>query len=89
MKRKGNNKEKPSISSFLSSPSLRTGMSKEEVPIKSFQGLRPRFNDLIKSYLETNPLNRPTAKEIYEIFDAWNLQIGLREQIRNKQQFIK
>ncbi|POG53542.1 hypothetical protein GLOIN_2v1740389, partial [Rhizophagus irregularis DAOM 181602=DAOM 197198] len=57
--------------------------------IKICQGLRPRFNikvpqfiiDLVKNCLDANPLNRPTAKEIYEIFNPWSLTAELREQI--------
>ncbi|EXX69537.1 Ypk2p [Rhizophagus irregularis DAOM 197198w] len=57
--------------------------------IKICQGLRPRFNikvpqfivDLVKSCLDANPLNRPTAKEIYEIFNPWSLSTELRKQI--------
>ncbi|POG61734.1 kinase-like domain-containing protein [Rhizophagus irregularis DAOM 181602=DAOM 197198] len=49
--------------------------------IKICHGLRPRFNikvpqlimHLIKRCLDSDPLNRPTAKEIYEIFDPSQL----------------
>ncbi|CAB4480587.1 unnamed protein product [Rhizophagus irregularis] len=36
---------------------------------------------VIKSCLDANPLNRPTAKEIYEIFNPWSLSTELRKQI--------
>ncbi|UZO01398.1 uncharacterized protein OCT59_012499 [Rhizophagus irregularis] len=63
--------------------------SHHKVTIKICQGLRPRFNikvpqfivDLVKSCLDANPLNRPTAKEIYEIFNPWSLSTELRKQI--------
>jgi serine/threonine protein kinase len=58
--------------------------------IKICKGLRPRFNikvpqliiDLIKSCLDANPLNRPTATKISETFNPWSLSRELREQIR-------
>ena len=47
--------------------------------IKICKGLRPRFNikvpqlivDLIKRCLDANPLNRPTAFEIWGIIGSW------------------
>ncbi|GBB84108.1 hypothetical protein RclHR1_10740007 [Rhizophagus clarus] len=57
--------------------------------IKICHGLRPRFDFkvpqlivyLIKSCLDANPLNRPTAKEIYEILDP-SYNVELENQIK-------
>ncbi|RIA94150.1 kinase-like domain-containing protein [Glomus cerebriforme] len=51
----------------------------ENLAIKICQGLRPRFNikipqlivHLIKSCLDANQLNRPTASEVYKIIIQW------------------
>ncbi|GES92808.1 kinase-like domain-containing protein [Rhizophagus clarus] len=57
--------------------------------IKICHGLRPRFDFkvpqlivyLIKNCLNANPLNRPTAKEIYEILDP-SYNVELENQIK-------
>jgi serine/threonine protein kinase len=51
----------------------------ENLAIKIYRGLRPRFNIevpflilyLIKRCLDANPINRPTAREISEILIRW------------------
>src|SRR5207248_11087019 len=52
----------------------------ENLATKICHGLRPRFNikvpqlivRLIKRCLDANPLNRPTAKEVYDILLPWH-----------------
>ncbi|RIA86097.1 kinase-like domain-containing protein [Glomus cerebriforme] len=62
----------------------------ENLAIKICQGLRPRFNievphafvHLIKSCLDANPLNRPTAKQIRDKLLPWHSEI---EELNNLQ----
>jgi serine/threonine protein kinase len=73
----------------------------KNLAIKICQGLRPRFHikvpqlivHLIKRCLDANPLNRPTAKEIEEIFYLWwnmfNSQAELQKQIREADEINK
>ncbi|PKC57919.1 kinase-like protein [Rhizophagus irregularis] len=55
-------------------------MNHNNLAIRICKGLRPRFNikvpqlivHLIKRCLDANPLNRPTANEIYKIIREWH-----------------
>src|SRR5438046_8884396 len=64
-------------------------------------GFRPKFNikvpqlimHLIKSCLDANPLNRPTAREVKDILYSWwdgfdeqNEQIELKKQIKEAEE---
>src|SRR6266496_2930539 len=65
----------------------------KNLAIKICLGLRPRFNikvpqsimHLIKRCLDANPLNRPTAKELFDILFPWfyffDKETGLKKQI--------
>src|SRR5205809_7495024 len=73
----------------------------KNLAMKICLGFRPRFNikvpqlivHLIKSCLDANPLNRPTAREIYNILCTWwvdfdkpNKQIELKKQIKEAEE---
>ena len=70
----------------------------KNLAMKICLGFRPRFNikvpqlivHLIKSCLDANPLNRPTAKEVYDILYSWywnfNQQIELKKQIKEAEE---
>ena len=68
----------------------------ENLAIKICQGLRPRFNiqvpqlfvNLIKRCLDANPLNRPTAFELYKILLKWP-DNDLKKQIKEADEINK
>ena len=66
----------------------------KNLALKVCLGLRPRFNikvpqlivHLIKSCLDANPLNRPTAKVLYDILFSWYSDIELTKQIKEAEE---
>ena len=60
--------------------------------IKICRGLRPRFNikvpqliiNLIKSCLDANPLNRPTAEKLNDILYTWYYYIYCRTELQKQ-----
>ncbi len=73
----------------------------KNLAMKICLGFRPRFNikvpqlivHLIKRCLDANPLNRPTAKEVFDIIYPWywdfdkpNEQIELKKQIKEAEE---
>ena len=70
----------------------------KNLAMKICLGFRPRFNikvpqlivHLIKSCLDANPLNRPTANELVVILDPWYFdfdeQIELKKQIKEAEE---